>query len=119
MKKEIKALAKQLPKKFKLGGFVFNLRTEKDWLINDNKENSWGLFSSMREELVIGNLEGMPSKTALVGILWHELFHAMHYQQQLPKKAKEEELAQSFEQAFLMLIIDNPWLLPWTIKGTK
>lgn len=111
-------LAKLLPKHVRIGGFKFKITLQEDWIVDKGK-NYWGMFHPADEVISLGNIKSITSSRFLVGILWHELYHGMWYAQALGSRAKEEEAARSFEQAFISLCIDNPWLLPWTMKGLK
>lgn len=119
MKKDIQRLADAVPKIIKIAGYPWSVSLQKDWLIGPDNKNKWGFCSPSNLALSIGNLNGMPAKEYFVGILLHEVFHAVWSLSNLRPKETEENVALAFEVGLIQVFKDNPDFLNWVKKGLK
>lgn len=119
MKKEVTALFNTAPKTLKVGAYNYDVILDPEWIIGSDEKNKWGTCDTVKFTLSVGNLKEMPSAPFLVGILLHEIFHAIWAHQNLRPKESEENVMVAFEVGMVQVLRDNPNLLDWIKKGLK
>lgn len=119
MKKEVQKLLPTLPKKLKIGAYNYDIVTLPDYITGDDDRKKWGLCSPSEQKLTLANIEGMPSSEMLVGLLIHEVIHAIWNDRNLKPRETEENIVLAFEVGLVSLFRDNPGLLDWIKKGLK
>lgn len=119
MKKEVANLLKTIPKSLKVGAYDFTVSTFPDFLVGPDEQQKWGLCSFSELKLSVGNTEGMPSSQMFVGVLLHEVLHAIWSNQNLKNKETEENVILAMEVGLISLFRDNPGFLDWIKKGLK
>lgn len=114
----IKILANALPKKLKIGPYPWTIKFADGWAKYEDS-NKWGLCDHGTATITISSPETMPSKEMLIGVVIHEVLHAIWTIAGLPVKAKEEEAVAGMEVGLLQLVKDNPSFIAWIMKGLK
>jgi hypothetical protein len=119
LKKEVQALLKIAPSTVKVGAYPWSIVYSDKFVMGADEKEKWGLCSYAEHKLSIGNLEGMPSTEMLVGIVLHELFHAIWGTQNLKNRDTEENVIMAFETGLLQVLKDNPDLFRFIQKGIQ
>jgi hypothetical protein len=103
-----------LKKTIKVGPHTWNINVSE---MGEDKPETWGLTDSNTLTITIDSR--VPSSAFAVGVMIHELYHAMLYSFGVKQPKKEEAAAQFVESAFTTVFQDNPWLMTWIKKGLK
>lgn len=121
-KKEATAVAKilnTLPRKVRVGPYMYTLDvTDKPLMIDNDPVEKMGICWAQRGEIALGAKFMLTPETA-VGLVIHELLHGIWSNQNLGKKANEEDTVLGFEIGLLSLFKDNPELIDWIRKSLK
>lgn len=105
------------PETIRIGPWDINLRIEKGPFFIQN-EACVGFYSPRTME--IGASHDVANQKVFVGIVIHELIHALIGIYNIPvEKDKEEDVVMHFETAFTDLLRNNPELITWLQKGLK
>ena len=115
-----------IPTEIKVGPWVYQVFTHEK--SNPDRE-LWGLCDRTHYQIHLFRCGDMHSPAYVVGVLFHELFHAifphlgLHPQRtdvdDKPFKTTEENIVYSFELALLQLLVDNPELLEWVRNSLR
>jgi plastocyanin len=114
----LKTLANSLPKVLKVGPYPYAIEFAPDWIkVGDDKK--WGTCDHSTHTIAVSNYSVMPNQEMLVGVVLHELLHAVWAVGNLPNRTKEETAVTVLETGLLQVFKDNPSFLDWIKKGLK
>lgn len=118
MTPEVEAVLRTLPRKVKVGAYDYRIRLHEKLTEDDN----WGDYDTRAMEINIYGTEEMPSAVFLVGVVLHELLHAIWAVEIVDLVGDgdhEEYVVSNFETGLVSLFRDNPKLLTWFKRGLK
>ncbi len=108
-------LIRTLPRKLKIGAYDWRIK------IATGDNDAWGETEALKQEITIWP-EDMPSAHFCVGIVLHEILHALYsvdWLEPADTEAKEESIVAGYERGLVALFRDNPKLLTWIKRGLK
>src|SRR6476660_5638592 len=112
MTPDVESGLKTLPRRIKVGAYDWRIK------IATGDNDAWGLTEWDSYRITIWP-DDMPSAQFLVGIVLHELLHAIYAADWLTMADQEEAIVQGFERGLVALYRDNPKLLNWIKRGLK
>src|SRR5262245_65282278 len=105
-----------MPRKIKVGPLTYAILVQDDWLIVDGKTH-WGQCDVDRNQIVIAATKHVTDVNMLVGVVLHELLHAIWaYRRINDSKLLEERVVAHLELGLTGLLAANPDLLKWLGK---
>lgn len=113
-----KQLAASLPKKLTIGPYPYRIEFADEWLMFEGSKK-WGLCSFDTCIISITNPSLFPSTEMFVGVVIHEILHAMWSVGNIPDRTKEEPAVLALETQLVQLFKNNPTFIAWVTKGLK
>lgn len=113
-----KQLAATLPRKITIGPYPYKIELADDWLVHEGGKK-WGLCSFDTSTISVTNPSLFPSTEVFIGVIVHEVLHAMWSVGNIPERTKEEPAVLALEVQFVQLFKNNPSFINWIMKGLK
>lgn len=116
----IEATAKllaEMPRQVRVGSYDFQIVNQPEPMV-ENGEVSYGDCSLQTQTITIV-VDDTTTKKQVVGLLIHEILHAMWDDRNLKKRPAEEDVVLAYEYGWVNLFRDNPKLISWMKKGLK
>lgn len=113
-------LLNTLPDKIKIGAEDFTIKIFDGMATHESlpDQSLWGYCNLDTLEIGLGSES--PNGIHLAGITVHEFLHAiLGVMYPRLKKNEEERIVRRTEEGLIALFRDNPWFLPWLVKGLK
>jgi hypothetical protein len=113
----VEQLLRTLPLRVKVGAYDYRLVLSEDW--GPDGEDTWGHCDANTYVIHVYGLRHAPNPEFVVGVVIHEILHAVWDERHLGKRPDEEKVVSRLEVGLLSLFRDNPKLINWIKKGLK